>query len=86
MTTGPMTVPFIMALGVGFSSVRGDKGGQDDSFGLVSLCSVGPILMVLLLGIFLSAGFRCGVQRRYFHIDYAAGGNAGICCHDPLLF
>ncbi len=52
VTTGPMTVPFIMALGVGFSSVRGDKGSQEDSFGLVSLCSVGPILMVLLLGIF----------------------------------
>ncbi|MDR1787627.1 MAG: DUF1538 domain-containing protein [Treponema sp.] len=52
VTTGPMTVPFILALGVGVASVRGDKGSSDDSFGLVSLCSIGPILAVLLLGIF----------------------------------
>ncbi len=50
VTTGPMTVPFIMALGVGVSSIRSDKGGSD-SFGLVALCSVGPILAVMLLGI-----------------------------------
>lgn len=52
VTTGPMTVPFIMALGVGFSAARSDKNGASDSFGLIALCSVGPILMVLLLGIF----------------------------------
>lgn len=51
VTTGPMTVPFIMALGIGFSSTRCDKEGESDSFGLISLCSVGPIMMVLLLGI-----------------------------------
>lgn len=51
VTTGPMTVPFIMALGVGFSSVRSDKHAENDSFGLVALCSVGPILAVLLLGL-----------------------------------
>lgn len=50
VTTGPMTVPFIMALGVGISSIRSDKHAADDSFGLVSLCSVGPIIAVLLLG------------------------------------
>ncbi len=50
VTTGPMTVPFIMALGVGVASIRSDdKGG--DSFGLVALCSVGPILAVMILGI-----------------------------------
>lgn len=51
VTTGPMTVPFIMAMGVGISSIRNDKHASDDSFGLVALCSVGPILAVLLLGI-----------------------------------
>ena len=50
VTTGPMTVPFIMALGVGISSVRNDRHASNDSFGLVALCSVGPILAVLLLG------------------------------------
>ena len=52
VTTGPITVPFIMALGVGISNVLGDRRSKDSSFGLVSLCSVGPILAVLVLGIF----------------------------------
>ena len=50
VTTGPMTVPFIMALGLGLSAVRGDKE-DSDSFGTVSLASVGPILAVLVLGL-----------------------------------
>ena len=52
VTTGPITVPFIMALGVGISNVLGDRRSKENSFGLVSLCSVGPVLAVLLLGIF----------------------------------
>jgi hypothetical protein len=56
VTTGPMTVPFILAMGVGVASIRSDKNSQNDSFGLVSLCSVGPILAVLLLGIFNKPG------------------------------
>ena len=56
VTTGPMTVPFIMALGIGFSAVRSDKHAENDSFGLVALCSVGPILAVLLLGLFYHPG------------------------------
>lgn len=52
VTTGPITVPFIMALGVGISSMRIDKYASSDSFGLVSLSSVGPILAVLILGCF----------------------------------
>lgn len=52
VTTGPITVPFIMALGVGISALRSDKDASSDSFGLVALCSIGPILAVMLLGIF----------------------------------
>ena len=52
VTTGPMTVPFIMAMGVGLASVRSDKNAASDSFGLVALSSVGPILAVLILGCF----------------------------------
>ena len=52
VTTGPITVPFIMALGVGISSILGDRRSKENSFGLVALCSVGPILAVLVLGIF----------------------------------
>lgn len=50
VTTGPMTVPFIMALGIGISAIRSDKHAANDSFGLVALCSIGPILAVLILG------------------------------------
>ena len=52
VTTGPMTVPFILALGIGVSHVRSDKRAEADSFGLVALCSIGPILAVLILGFF----------------------------------
>jgi hypothetical protein len=52
VTTGPVTVPFILAVGLGVASIRSDKDSQNDSFGLVSLCSIGPILAVLMLGIF----------------------------------
>ena len=52
VTTGPITVPFIMALGVGISSVLGDRRSKENSFGLVALCSVGPIVAVLVLGLF----------------------------------
>ena len=51
VTTGPMTVPFIMALGVGIASIRNDHHAADDSFGLVALCSIGPILAVMVLGL-----------------------------------
>lgn len=51
VTTGPITVPFIMALGVGISGVLGDRKSRENSFGLVALCSIGPVIAVLLLGI-----------------------------------
>jgi len=50
VTTGPMTAPFIIALGVGVASIRSDTEAEENSFGLVALCSVGPILAVLILG------------------------------------
>ena len=52
VTTGPMTVPFIMAMGVGVASLRSDKNSASDSFGLVALSSIGPILAVMVLGCF----------------------------------
>ena len=56
VTTGPMTVPFIMAFGIGVSAIRSDKHAADDSFGLVALCSIGPILAVLTLGMIFNPG------------------------------
>ena len=52
VTTGPITVPFIMALGAGLAASKKGKNIGEHSFGLVALCSVGPILSVLLLSIF----------------------------------
>ena len=51
VTTGPMTVPFIMALGVGVASIRSDDSAENDSFGLIALCSVGPIIAIMILGL-----------------------------------
>lgn len=50
-TTGAMTTPFIIALGLGVAKLKGDKS-EDDSFGLVGLASTGPILAGLLMSIF----------------------------------
>lgn len=51
VTTGPITVPFIMALGAGMATMSRKKNSGENSFGLVSLCSIGPILSVLILSI-----------------------------------
>lgn len=51
VTTGPITVPFIMALGVGVAATIGGRNASENSFGLIALCSVGPILAVLILGV-----------------------------------
>jgi len=56
VTTGPMTVPFILALGVGVANIRSDQNAEKDSFGLVALCSVGPILSVMILSFFGEQG------------------------------
>ena len=66
VTTGPMTVPFIMALGIGISAIRSDRHAADDSFGLVALCSIGPILAVLILGLIYETdgGRRSGLLAR----------------------
>ena len=53
VTTGPMAVPFIMALGLGISRTRGDKSQEEDSFGLVGIASIGPIMAVMILGFFI---------------------------------
>ena len=50
-TTGPMTVPFIMAIGVGVATIGRGSGNEDSSFGFVALCSVGPVLAVALLSL-----------------------------------
>ena len=58
VTTSPITVPFIMSLGVGVSAVLGDKRDKENSFGFIALCSIGPILAVLILSLFSSGSIN----------------------------
>ena len=69
VTTGPITVPFIMALGVGIATTIGGKRSNENSFGLIALCSVGPILAVMLLGIFAIDNLNYPIQ------DYSIAEN-----------
>lgn len=73
VTTGPMTVPFIMAFGVGIAAIRSDKHADNDCFGLVSLCSIGPILAVLVLGMLYDPGQTEYVSEAIPQIDDTVG-------------
>ncbi len=73
VTTGPITVPFIMALGVGIASTLGGKDSAENSFGAIALCSVGPILAVMSLGIFMQGRMEYKVPG--YSIEDGLGGN-----------
>lgn len=51
VTTGPITVPFIMALGFGIATTVGGRDANENSFGLIALCSIGPIIAVMILAL-----------------------------------
>jgi hypothetical protein len=55
VTTGPITVPFLLSMGVGIAATTGSRRGEDDNFGICALCSIGPILTVLIMGLFYDA-------------------------------
>ena len=75
VTTGPMTVPFIMALGVGVTTIRSDAKAQEDGFGLVGLCSIGPILAVLILGFIYKTNPENAVSNIPSYADTVALGH-----------
>jgi len=87
VTTGPITVPFIMALCVGISNVLGDRHSQENSFGMVALCSVGPVLAVLLLGIFADNDLSYTVSFEPVSSDILGSylGNAGHVAKEVAL-
>ena len=58
VTTGPITVPFIMALGVGISATIGGRDANENSFGLIALCSVGPVIAVMILSMMTSGSLE----------------------------
>lgn len=69
VTTGPITVPFIMALGVGIASTIGGKHSNENSFGLIALCSVGPILAVIMLSIISGGNIKAPEPSDYLMAD-----------------
>ncbi len=69
VTTGPITVPFIMALGIGLTSLRSDKNSQSDSFGLIAMGSVGSVLAVLVLSIFYSPDSVAGSTIKVLEVN-----------------
>ena len=69
VTTGPITVPFIMALGIGIAATIGGKHSNENSFGLIAMCSVGPILAVIILSLFNSGDIVPPVKEDYLMAD-----------------
>ena len=67
VTTGPITVPFIMALGVGIATTLGGKNVEENSFGLIAMCSVGPILAVMVLGVGITE--KIDYQKPSYSVD-----------------
>lgn len=72
VTTGPITVPFIMALGIGIAQTLGGRNAEENSFGLIALCSVGPVLAVLILSLGSAGG-----PIRFPMPDYSVGASFG---------
>ncbi len=73
VTTGPITVPFIMALGVGIASTIGGRGSAENSFGLIALCSIGPMIAVMALSLFSKGELT--YQLPDYSIDSGIGSN-----------
>ena len=81
ITTGPVTVPFLLAIGAGFAAVSSNKDAEEDNFGISSICSVGPIIGVLILGMFQNKGTESTgqvvdeviVQNKSLLAQYALG-------------
>lgn len=69
VTTGPVTVPFIMALGVGIAATIGGGDSGENSFGLIALCSIGPIIAVSLLSMSVTGGISYALP------DYSIGAH-----------
>lgn len=75
VTTGPITVPFIMALGVGVAGAIGGKNANENSFGLVALCSVGPIIALMGLVIFSKGDLTYQLSQEAYSIDASLGAH-----------
>ncbi len=75
VTTGPITVPFLMALGVGVANTLGGKRAGENSFGMVAMCSIGPILAVMALGIGVKGDVPYEIPNAFVNMDLGALGH-----------
>ena len=75
VTTGPITVPFIMALGVGVAGAIGGKRANENSFGLIALCSIGPIIALMGLVLFAKGNLTYELSPASYSIDASLGHN-----------
>ena len=71
VTTGPITVPFLMALGIGIASTVGHSKSAENNFGSIAFCSVGPVLAVVAIGLSSKGGVN------YTLPDYSTGTDLG---------
>jgi hypothetical protein len=78
VTTGPITVPFIMALGIGVASSLSSKESKENSFGLVALCSVGAVMGVMILGVFVDGSMS------YTLADYSLTDNLVLSLFESM--
>jgi len=83
VTTGPITVPFIMALGVGISATVGGRDANENSFGLIALCSVGPIIAVMALSLMTNGNLETFDVSQYA-IDRVLGSHLGWLVLDKI--
>lgn len=87
VTTGTVSIPFIITLGIGLVSSRVDKKAKEDSFGLVALASTGPIIMVLLFGLFHNpeniTTFDNSIYKNFSFSNYLT--QLGNCLESVLL-
>ena len=79
VTTGPITVPFIMALGVGIASTIGGRDANENSFGLIAMCSIGPIIAVMAMGVNLSGDISYALP------DYSIDAQLGFALFETVL-
>ena len=77
VTTGPITVPFIMALGFGIATTIGGRNANENSFGLIALCSVGPVIAVMILSM-TTSGDLAGYDTGIYAIEHSLGSNLGM--------
>ncbi|MDR0856608.1 MAG: DUF1538 domain-containing protein [Clostridiales bacterium] len=77
VTTGPITVPFILAFGVAVAAGKGKDDSGSNSFGTIAICSVGPVIAMLIFGLIFKTGGGTGSEEGYASLGQALVGTTG---------